>query len=120
MLRLSHIGLKVKDMDKSVGFYQELLQCESLKTYEADNFKAVLLKCRGNTIELIENPQAVTGDKTDGVIEHLAFKVDDIEEEIRRLKAKGVECISQNIENFGDIKLFFFRGPDGEMLEFLE
>lgn len=118
MLKLSHIGLRVKDLDKSVKFYQELVQCESLKTYEANNFKAVLVKCRGNTIELIED--SLTGKKADGVIEHLAFKVDNIEEEIKKLKARGVECISQSVENFEDIKLFFFRGPDGEMLEFIE
>ena len=119
MLKLSHIGLKVKDLNKSVRFYLELLQCESLKTFESDNFRAVLIKCRGNTIELIEDSQT-NKTKADGVIEHVAFKVDDIEEEIRKLKASGVECISQSIEHFDDIKLFFFRGPDGEMLEFIE
>lgn len=57
MLKLSHIGLKVRNLDKSVTFYKELLHCESLKTYEAENFKAVLIKCRGNTLELIEDSQ---------------------------------------------------------------
>lgn len=118
MLKLSHIGLKVKDLNKSVRFYQELLQCENLKTFEADNFRAVIVKCRGNTIELIEDSQAKK--KPVGVIEHIAFKVEDIEEEVGKLRASGVECISKSIENFENLKLFFFRGPDGEMLEFIE
>ncbi len=118
MLKVSHIGLKVKDLDRSVKFYQDLIECESLKTVEDEDFKGVLLKCRDNTIELIQDPNSIRNG--DGVIEHLAFKVDDIQEEIKKLKSKGVECISESIEEFEGIKLFFFRGPDGEMLEFLE
>lgn len=118
MLKMSHIGLKVRDLDKSVRFYQELFQCESLKTYEDKNFRAVLLKCGDNTIELIQDSNS--NKKSDGVIEHIAFRVDDIKEEVDKLKEKGIECISDGIENFEGIKLFFFRGPDGEMLEFVE
>lgn len=118
MIKVSHIGLKVKDLDKSVKFYQDLIECESLKTYEAENFRAVLMKCQGNTIELIQDTESTKNG--DGVIEHLAFKVEDIKDEIEKLKLKDVECISKSIEEFEGIKLFFFRGPDGEMLEFIE
>jgi catechol 2,3-dioxygenase-like lactoylglutathione lyase family enzyme len=52
---------------------------------------------------------------------HMAFAVDDIEAEVARLKAKGVEFQSdiQVWEKTGK-KLVYFYGPDGIILEFAQ
>ena len=52
---------------------------------------------------------------------HLAFKVSDIELEIRKLKERGVEFLSDVFvyEKIGK-KLVYFYGPDGILLELAE
>ena len=50
---------------------------------------------------------------------HLCFAVDDIEQEVRRLKEKGVTFLNE-IMDFKNRKLTFFRGPEGITLELSE
>ena len=47
---------------------------------------------------------------------HLAFEVDDVDQTYEDLKAKGVEFFITP-RNAGDIRLAFFRDPDGNELE---
>jgi catechol 2,3-dioxygenase-like lactoylglutathione lyase family enzyme len=47
---------------------------------------------------------------------HVCFKVDDIEAEVRRLTASGIELRNQIME-FHDRKLVFLRGPEGVTVE---
>lgn len=50
---------------------------------------------------------------------HMCFAVDDIVKEIAHLKNNGVEFINELME-FHDRKLIYFRGPDGITLELAE
>jgi len=50
---------------------------------------------------------------------HLCFAVGDIEQEVRRLKEKGVKFLNEIME-FKNRKLTFFRGPEGITLELSE
>ena len=119
MGKVGHIGLKVKDLEKTTEFYQSILDCELIRSYSDEKIKMVLVKCGDSTLEFIQEAKA-NENRANGIIEHIAFKVDDIENKIIELKEKGVECISKNVEDFEEVKLFFFRGPDGEMLEFIQ
>ena len=47
---------------------------------------------------------------------HVCFKVEDIEAEVRRLRASGVELRNQIME-FHDRKLVFLSGPEGVTVE---
>ena len=47
---------------------------------------------------------------------HICFAVDDIEAEVRRLSASGVE-MRNDIMQFHDRKLVFISGPEGVTLE---
>jgi lactoylglutathione lyase len=60
---------------------------------------------------------------TDGIVNHLAFTVDDIEEEISRLLSLGTKIIDKTpraLSALGGTKISFFEGPDGEILELME
>ena len=50
---------------------------------------------------------------------HVCFAVDDLEAELRKLRASGVEP-QNDIMEFHDQKLVFIRGPEGITLELLE
>ncbi len=53
-------------------------------------------------------------------IRHLAFKVDDIEEEMARLGKYGVEFFSPLQVNPYGKKMVYLKGPDGIILELAE
>jgi lactoylglutathione lyase len=58
---------------------------------------------------------------TEGIVNHLAFSVENVEEEMTRLKQLGVE-FDNDIPRvvLGGVKIAFFTGPDGEVLELVE
>ena len=47
---------------------------------------------------------------------HVCFKVEDIEAEVRRLRASGIELRNEIME-FHDRKLVFLSGPEGVTVE---
>jgi catechol 2,3-dioxygenase-like lactoylglutathione lyase family enzyme len=47
---------------------------------------------------------------------HVCFAVDDLDAEVTRLRANGVETVNQVME-FHDRKLVFLAGPDGVTIE---
>ena len=118
---LAHVGIYVKDMEVSKKFYMEVLGFEF--EFETDPAKGVhlcFLKNGTCKIELIEKPEFV---KEDGHIDHLCIKVDDIKEAVENLKKHNVEISGEIMtmpQVFNGIKNIFFRGPDGERLEFNE
>ncbi len=118
---MAHIGIYVKDMDISRAFYENVLGFE--RDFETDPAKMIhllFLKTGDLTVELIEQPNKV---RTDGPVDHICIKVDDIEAAVANLKENGIEPegeirVMPGIYN--GIKNVFFRGPDGERLEFNE
>jgi glyoxylase I family protein len=51
---------------------------------------------------------------------HLAFQVDDVDATYRELVAKGVQFFIEPRSAISDIRMAFFRDPDGNPLELFE
>jgi predicted enzyme related to lactoylglutathione lyase len=74
-----------------------------------------------------ERVRLVEGRRGDGWVDddrqlgnrHLAFYVGDVDAEAARLKAAGVEFTIEPQDATGDVRLAFFRDPDGTVLELL-
>lgn len=116
MFKFQHIGIKVKDLEKSVEFYKNVLYGEIVDKHENERVKIVFLNCGGAVVELIQELQNIQ-DRTTGIIEHLAFHVDNLDREIERLKQLNVKLISEAPMPFEDNRIFFFQGAEGEKLE---
>lgn len=53
-------------------------------------------------------------------IRHILFRVDDIDDTVARLQAKGAELVG-SVENYHDMyKLCYIRGPQGIIIELAE
>ena len=119
ILGLSHIGIFVKDMAKSIDFYKRL--GFNLDNEENPGVPLAFLSAGTCLIELIEeknNNRVATG-----LIDHVAMEVDNIEAAVANAQAKGIEIDASTIKSvdiLGGIKNVFFDGPDGERLEFFE
>lgn len=121
MLELNHIGLVVKDIDRSMNFYTNILGF-SIGDYKADeNLKLLLLHNKTITIELIERSSDPMTPRKAGYWDHLTFQVKDIYWALEMLKAQKVELIDiEPRESLLGRKVLFFLGPDGERIEFIE
>ncbi|KIL42246.1 glyoxalase [Gordoniibacillus kamchatkensis] len=123
--KLEHIGIMVKDMDRSVRFYTETLGLQ-LRGREklGDGVELGFLAYPGTdniVLELIARWRDDLPAK--GNVDHVAFTVTDIEAEVERLKGLGVEMIDsapKELPICGGVKIAFFYGPDGERLELFQ
>jgi len=120
MYKFSHVGIVVQDMDKAVDFYTKVLGCELHSQRQDETIQFALFKAGDQEIELLKFPND-DKERKEGVISHIAFSVADLTKEINRLKDLGVELTTdQPREVMGGIKIFFFTGPSGESIEFLQ
>lgn len=115
MLKLAHIGLRVRDMDKSRTFYEKAMGFNQVRTTEMEETRLSFLELGGTTLELVEKKSKPYPEGNAAI--HLAFEVVDIRSEIRRLQDLGIPLEASDPVAFQDGFLFFFKGPDGEVLE---
>jgi catechol 2,3-dioxygenase-like lactoylglutathione lyase family enzyme len=142
--RLHHTCYTVSDLDRSVGFYRDLLGCEVIATqeksggylaaivgYPETHIRMAHLRAPGgeHLIELFEYiaPRAGKADVEPRNVgaSHLCFVVDDLPELYRRLRARGLDSfVSPPVEvdtgiNRGGYALYL-RDPDGITLELFQ
>lgn len=115
---LAHIGVFVKDMDKSIDFYKRL--GFTLDKEEQLGIKLAFLSAGSCLIELVEKTDIAPREA--GVVDHIAVVVDNIEAAIENAKAQGIviDAPVNEVPILGGVKNVFFDGPDGERLEFFE
>ena len=141
-----HIGLTVTDIERSLKFYRDILglryqgeilmEGEETKNIFQKNCKAKVAylisssKLNAPSIELIqfidieikkESPKLFTTS-----ISELCFYTDDIDEVYQKLLNQNIECLSTpqefnfNKYGFGKSKAFYFKDPDGIILEVIQ
>lgn len=119
LLKAEHIGIVVKDLERSVAFYRDILGLPLIEQLEVRNLKLAFIKIGDTELELIEGAQGY--EESDGIVNHLAFSVADVDEVLVHLRKHEVELIDDEPrEIWGGCRIAFFRGPDGEKLELFE
>ncbi|MBU7593180.1 VOC family protein [Metabacillus halosaccharovorans] len=122
VLGFEHVGIQIADIEKSISFYQEVVGLELLDQFlhTDGKMKLAFLGVKDQIIvELIEGYNPDLPDE--GKVHHIAFKVDNIEAERKRLQSANVEWIYEDITVLPNgAKYIFFRGPDKEWIEFFE
>ncbi|MBK5200275.1 MAG: VOC family protein [Spirochaetaceae bacterium] len=117
-----HINVETKDMDKAIKFYTEILGLK-LKFRKDLESKEIAFIDAGNTIiELFKEDDKLNKKHIDGVVNHFAFKVVDINAVVANCREKGVKVTSEVSEIVldGDIRYAFIEGPENERIELFE
>lgn len=122
MYDVDHIGLVVKDADRSCDFYCSGLSCEVVDRYEDERVKIAFLKSGSGVFEIIQYFNSDGTERGAGVVDHIAFKTENVEESSTRIKEFGAKLLfdAPKLVLGGRKKIMFFEGPDGERLEFIE
>ena len=114
-MKFGHIGIKVLDVENSIKFYMEVLEAKIIKDYVYPNSRLVFMEVGGTIIELISKSDNEV--RTPGPIEHIAFKVDSLKEQMDKLDAMGIAYSEPRV--VGTAEIIFIDGPNNEKFEFV-
>jgi methylmalonyl-CoA/ethylmalonyl-CoA epimerase len=99
---IDHIGIAVKSIDEGKKFYTDILGLAMVKTevIEEQKVKTGFFPITDSELELLEStepdgPVAKYIESRGEGMQHIAFRVENIEEALRELKEKGVRLIDQ-------------------------
>jgi catechol 2,3-dioxygenase-like lactoylglutathione lyase family enzyme len=124
---LSYFGIRVTDLDRSLGFYTKFFGLKEVARGDSSSSgggTAILLKdpFSGQRLELNWYPPgsqyAVPFLPGEG-LDHLAFRVADLPETLRRLAADGFPPVRPGdpVELGPDLKFAYVADPDGNWVE---
>lgn len=100
---INHIGIAVKDLDKSVETFRKLFQFDGVhrETVEKQKVNVASFKVGGVLIELTsptsdDSPIAKFIAKRGEGIHHIAFESDEIENDLERLGNEDIKLINES------------------------
>jgi methylmalonyl-CoA/ethylmalonyl-CoA epimerase len=120
MNKIEHIGIAVKDMNAANDIYTKLMGAPPYKheQVESEHVMTSFFANGPNKIELLaatDNNSAIARfiEKKGEGIHHIAFAVDDIYAEMKRLQKEGFQLLSDVPKKGADNKLICFVHPKG-------
>ncbi|OCK43896.1 methylmalonyl-CoA epimerase [Tenacibaculum soleae] len=118
MNNIEHIGIAVKNLEKSNELFASLFGKPHYKIEEvaSEGVKTSFFKSGVNKVELLEatkpdSPIAKFIDKKGEGIHHIAFAVNDINAEMKRLQNEGFTVLNETPKKGADNKLVAFLHP---------
>lgn len=118
-MKFCWVTINVKDMEKSLQFYQEVIGLNINRRIKPNPDMEIIFLGSGETqIELIYNKEA--NDVTIGKDISLGFVVDSIEQIAEILKKKNIPIHSGPFQPNPSIKFIYILDPNGVKIQFVE
>ena len=118
MNKIEHIGIAVKHLSSSIPLFEKLLNttCYKTEAVESELVNTAFFKTGASKVELVEgyspeSPIYKFIEKKGEGIHHIAFEVEDIEAEMKRMKAEGFILLNEKPKKGADNKLVCFLHP---------
>lgn len=116
--KIEHIGIAVQDMSASIKVYETLFDATFYKEeiVESEGVRTAFMKIGESKIELLEatnseSPIAKFLERQKGGFHHIAFEVDNIEYELKRLEENDFVLIHTSSKDGADNKRIAFLHP---------
>ena len=116
--KIEHLGIAVKDLNKSNELFKKLLgeQSYKIEAVDSESVTTSFFKVGDQKIELLEasEPNSTIArfiERRGEGMHHLAFHVESIDEEIERLEKEGFEFVSKTPTKGADNKMVVFLHP---------
>ncbi len=130
MAKVEHIGIAVRSLEESIPLFEALLNspCYKVEKVETELVNTAFFKSGEVKIELLEtlSPNGVIAtfiEKKGEGMHHIAFEVEDIEAEMKRLAEAGFMLLSDKPRPGADNKRVCFLHPkttNGVLVELCE
>ena len=118
MIRIEHIGIAVENLKESIELYEQLLNtpCYKTEAVASEFVETAFFKLGESKIELLEasDPNSAIAKfiaKKGQGIHHIAYEVENIHAEMKRLEALGFELLNKEPKRGADNKLVCFLHP---------
>lgn len=102
ILKIDHLGIAVNSIDEGKNFWSDVLglSLEGTETVEEQKVTTAFMPVGESEVELLEStspdgPVAKFIEKRGQGFQHVAFRVENIEEALQELKDKGIALIDQ-------------------------
>ena len=122
-MKFLHAMIRVKDLQKSLNFYEKLLNMTFVKKKRLDDCELYYLEDEEHTaqIELTYNDETPqNGYENGNAFGHFAFSVDSLDNFTEKLKSLGYEYLYEPYTIFTGTKIAFVKDPDGNEVELIE
>jgi len=128
--KIDHIGIAVNNLDEAIKLYKDVLGLElhGVEVVEEQKVKVAFLSIGDTEIELLEStspegPIAKFIETKGQGIQHIAFKVGDVEAALAEMKEKGMRLIDEKPRyGAGGARIAFLhpKSTDGVLIELCE
>lgn len=121
--KIEHIGILARNIDESIQFYTEILGMKLVDRAPLnETVELAFLSFPGQEGVQVELIGRDPGDMAEeGLVNHLAFTVEDLDAAIEKIKQQGIEVSEEWPKTILDGKrIAFFKGPSGEKLELFQ
>ncbi|MBN2797056.1 MAG: methylmalonyl-CoA epimerase [Clostridia bacterium] len=102
VMKVDHIGIAVKNLEETIKFYTDILglDLQDTEIVEEQKVKVAFLPIGDTEVELLEStsedgPIAKYIERNGEGVQHLAFRVENIEEAIAEMQEKGMKMIDE-------------------------
>jgi len=137
-MRVDHSAVCVRDMERSVAFYRDVIGMEKVFDRQFDEkmarvlglpaaqVRVVHMKLGDSAIELFEYHEPAGREPTCAHEQwefgntHLGLRVENFWEVYEHLRRQGVQFLGDGVEFRPGVFVAYFRGPDGEVCEIRE
>lgn len=99
---IEHIGIAVKNIDEAIRYYEDVLglKCYSIEEVADQKVKTAFFQVGQTKIELLEStsPDGPIGkfiEKKGEGIHHIAFSVNNLQDQLNEASSKGIQLIDQ-------------------------
>lgn len=131
LVRFHHVAFFVGDLQEAIRFYEELFGFRLCFTgyVQVANEQVAMLKWNNMVLELLKVPELDNEElrrRNEKIQTHVSFMVKDVAEAKQRLLARQDVHFEEEtirvVPDIGplDLRVTFFRGPNGERIELLE
>ena len=117
---LDHLHMKCQDLEEAAKFYKEMFGVQEFARVDLRGAPTIRLDLNGITINLSGRAPGETEQYTRFGLAHFGIQVDDLDQIYQKMRAQGVAFIMEPTETAPGLKIAFFRGPSGEIVELLE
>ncbi|GAB1795024.1 MULTISPECIES: VOC family protein [Priestia] len=122
--KMEHTAIIVGNMDETIHYYCDMFGFKVRLQGSNEKREMAFLYLEeqpGIEIELIRDIDPIGEYNKSGIVNHLAFTVEDINKAIQHYKSKGIEFLSPEPQpTLEGGRMILFHGPNDELLQLVE